>query len=286
MIKRIPLLIFMLFFLNSCKRPAKIDSPPGYDLTRPEILKMPSELNEISGIAFKAGNPDTLYAEQDEAGRIFYFPTASLDVKHINFGKKGDYEDITILNGTIIILRSDGVLFSFPLKNLAGDEDISNVIETAGILPAGEYEALYAEQSSNLLYVLCKNCNGDKPAKSISGHILQLSPGKGIELKSDFQVNTMDIAAKLNEKKIILRPSALAKNNRNNEWYLLSSVNKLLVVTDDQWVIKEVYSLDPTLFNQPEGIAFDRDDNLYISNERGSAGSATVLKFNFSNDKK
>ncbi|MBC7888698.1 MAG: SdiA-regulated domain-containing protein [Ferruginibacter sp.] len=278
MIKIIPSLIGMIIFCCSCKQPVKTASPSGYDLTRPEILKMPSGLNELSGIAFSNGNPDTLYAEQDEEGRLFYFPVASLDVKHQKFGKKGDYEDIAVCNGTVVMLRSDGVLFSFPL-NTNGDEAISGVQETAGILPAGEYEAIYADEAASLLYVLCKNCNADNGTKSITGYILQMAPGKTIELKSDFRVNTTDIAAKLDEKKLSFRPSALAKNNSNSQWYIVSSVNKLLVITDNKWSIKEAYPLDPALFPQPEGIAFDKEGNLYISNERSQGANATILKF-------
>ena len=286
MIKLIPSLFFISLFYNGCNQHSKArEISPGYDLSRPEILKMPSSLNELSGITFNKGNPDTIYAEQDEEGRLFYFPVASLDVKHRKFGKKGDYEDIAICNGTVVMLRSDGVLFSFPL-NINSDEEISDVQETAGLLPDGEYEGMYADEASGRLYILCKNCGADNDTKSISGYILQMTPGKHIELKTSFQVNTKDIALKLNEKKVSFKPSALAKNTRDNQWYIISSVNKLLVITDDKWGIKEVYPLDPALFNQPEGIAFDKNDNLYISNERGSAGNATVLKFTFAKDKK
>jgi SdiA-regulated len=285
MIKLISSLIFVSIFYNGCKQPPKIEGFASYDLASPAILKMPSGLNEISGIAFNKGKPDTIYAEQDEEGRLFYFPVTSLDIKHQKFGKKGDYEDIAICNGTVVMLRSDGVLFSFPL-NINGDEEISNVQETAGLLPAGEYEGMYADEKTSRLYVLCKKCDADNEAKSISGYILQVTPGKSTELKTSFQVNTKDIAAKLNVKKVVFRPSALAKNQQDNQWYILSSVNKLLVVTDDNWGIKEVYSLEPALFNQPEGIAFDQDNNLYISNERGSNNNATVLKFTFAKEKK
>ncbi|MEP7109718.1 MAG: SdiA-regulated domain-containing protein [Ferruginibacter sp.] len=285
MMKLILSLTLFLFFSNACKQQTKFEGPAGYDLTRPDILKMPAVLDELSGIAFNKGNPDTMYAEQDEDGKLFYFPVSGLDVKHQKFGKKGDYEDIAICNGTIVILRSDGVLFSFPV-NTAVDREVSNVQETPGLLPDGEYEGIYADEAVSLLYVLCKDCSEDNPTKSISGYVLQMSPGNRIELKSNFQVNTKDIAAKLNEKKIVFRPSALAKNHLDNQWYILSSVNKLLVITDDKWEIRAVYPLDPALFPQPEGIAFDNDHNLYISNERALASNATVLKFTFVKDKK
>jgi len=285
MIKIISSLIFILLFNSACKQPVKMEGPPGYDFSKPQILKMPASLNEISGIAFNNGRQDTMYAEQDEDGRLYSFPTASLDVKNQKFGKKGDYEDIAICNGTVVILRSDGVLISFAL-NATGDEEISNVQETSGLLPGGEYEGMYADAATSLLYVLCKSCRADKGNKSTNGYILQMQAGKPMILKGNFEVNTKEIAAKLDEKKITFRPSALAKNIIDQQWYILSSVNKLLVITDDQWTIKEVYPLDPALFSQPEGIAFDTDRSLYISNERGNTSNSTVLKFTFAKHKK
>ncbi|MEJ7586718.1 MAG: SdiA-regulated domain-containing protein [Ferruginibacter sp.] len=277
-------LCLVLFFCNACKQPVKTQVHPNYDLTMPEILKMPRVLNEISGIAFNNGRPDTLYGVQDEEGRLFYFPVSSLDVKHKEFGKKGDFEDIAISNGTVVILGSDGVLFSFPL-NINESETITDVQETAGLLPAGEYEGMYGDETGEL-FILCKSCKGESVTKSVHGYILQMSAGNSIGLKSTFRINTKDIAAKLQHKNISFKPSALARNNNTNEWYILSSVNKLLVIADDTWAIKETYTLDPALFDQPEGIAFDNGNNLYISNERGSASIATVLKFAFMKDKK
>src|SRR4051812_16260836 len=91
---------------------------PGYDLSKPTVYKMPAVLEEISGIAFNHANADTLYAEQDEEGKVFYFPLGDAAVQHSKFSKRGDYEDLAICNGTVIMLRSDGVFFTFPLKNL------------------------------------------------------------------------------------------------------------------------------------------------------------------------
>jgi len=39
-----------------------------------------------------------------------------------------------------------------------------------------------------------------------------------------------------------------------------------------------VYRLDPQLYNQPEGMTFAPNGDLYISNE-GGEGIATILKF-------
>jgi uncharacterized protein YjiK len=64
------------------------------------------------------------------------------------------------------------------------------------------------------------------------------------------------------------------------QWYIVSSVNKVLIVLDDRWQVKGMYPLDPVLFKQPEGLAFDAKGNMYISNE-GQQGNANVLLFSY-----
>ena len=55
----------------------------------------------------------------------------------------------------------------------------------------------------------------------------------------------------------------------------------MLVITDEKWKVKAVYPLNPSIFPQPEGIAFDLRHNLYISNERSQTPAATILAFDF-----
>jgi uncharacterized protein YjiK len=76
----------------------------------------------------------------------------------------------------------------------------------------------------------------------------------------------------------------MAFNKKNQEWYLLSSINKMLIIADRTWNVKQVISLNSSLFPQPEGISFDSDNNLYISNEAGNSSVGTVLKFVLKNN--
>jgi uncharacterized protein YjiK len=55
----------------------------------------------------------------------------------------------------------------------------------------------------------------------------------------------------------------------------------MLVIADNDWTVKEVYPLDRATFRQPEGIAFDGENNLYISNEGDDMSKGNVLKFVF-----
>jgi uncharacterized protein YjiK len=272
----------MSCFLACSQRPLA-ESPGGYDFTTPEIVKLPGVLNEISGICFNNGDGNTIYAQQDEEGKIFYFPPSATAVKNIQFGKKGDYEDITISNENVYVLRSDGTIFSTKL-NIPLADKATSVEEIGGLVPKAEYEAMYA--TGNKLYLLCKSCREDNPTKAVTGYILNTTPVGTPTLEASFQVNSRDVAALLGDKKLVFRPSAMAFNSASREWYILSSVNKALVLTDDQWKVKAAYKLDAQLFPQPEGLAFDNAGALYISNERGPLAAATILKFAFKQDKK
>jgi secreted PhoX family phosphatase len=52
-----------------------------------------------------------------------------------------------------------------------------------------------------------------------------------------------------------------------------------LVVTGNDWKIREACQLNGNIFNQPEGIAFDTAGNLYISNEGDDLTQGNILKF-------
>ena len=271
----------MAFTFTACahKQP-DYKTPSGYDLNHPEIHYMPASLLEISGITFYKGNSDTLYAEQDEEGAVYMFRLNSDFKERVSFKKHGDFEDIAICNEKVIMLRSDGVLYSIPFHEVQQGY-ITAPLKWENILPKGEYEGMYADDATNRIYVLCKNCKSDKDNKKVSGYILQFGPNDELKPAGGFQVDVADIARLAGEQKIHFKPSALTRNRRTKEWYILSSVNKMLVVADEYWNVKEVFKLDPTLFIQPEGITFDKENTLYISNEGSKTKPGTVFKFAF-----
>ena len=229
------------------------------------------------------GRADFVYAQQDEAGHIYYMKLGDKKAAYSKFAGHGDYEDIAIMGEQVFILRSDGALFTFPFKSVR-DGNISDVIKFENLFPAGEYEGMYADEKEKELYVLCKNCKEGKDKNFVPVYYYKmLSSGNYpyTKVMGYGRINIKQIEARLGKSKITFRPSALAKNPATGEWYILSSVNKLLVVADAALKIKEVYPLKASLFLQPEGIAFDDKNNLYISNEGDKATKATVLKFNY-----
>ncbi|MFT3827556.1 MAG: SdiA-regulated family protein [Chitinophagaceae bacterium] len=272
--------VIVMMALAACAQKVTYTSPVGYNLAKPQKFFMPDALIEISGIAFHHGRADSMYAIQDEQGKLFYFHPGVKSVTHAKYGKSGDYEDVAILNETVVVLKSSGSLHVFPFSR-ARDAEIQDVVtEWKHILPQGEYESLYADNATNQLYVLCKQCEVDKKTDLLTGYIFSVTASDSVFQSATFTIDVKDVLQKApDKKKKEFRPSAMAKNPRTQQWYIISSVNKMLVITDGNWKVQEVHLLDPTVFHQPEGLAFDTNNNLYISNEGDEVTAGNVLKF-------
>jgi len=244
-----------------------VPSPHGYDLGSPKKTVLPESLHEISGISFLHKEQDTLYAIEDETGRLFHFHPGDARFHSWKFGKHGDYEDVAVLNQReFVVLRSDGALFVFP-ATMVGSADYKGVKVYEHILPKGEYEGLYGDDGK--LVALCKSCAVDEKQNAVSGYVLQYDGKNVLRVADRFVVG-------LSKKKF--HPSCLARHPLTKEWYILSSVNKQLLVLDEQWKVKASFDLNPGLYKQPEGLAFDAKGNMYISNE-GVLGNANILFF-------
>ncbi|MCF2493917.1 MULTISPECIES: SdiA-regulated domain-containing protein [Dyadobacter] len=248
-----------------------------YDLGKPDKFNMPESLFEISGITLNQGNPDTIYAIQDEDGRLYRLGWDEPKQLNAKFSKKGDYEDVTIIRNNVYVLKSNGAIYNFPLTE-AVFEEVEQIREMKKILPKGEYEGMFGDEASGKIYILCKNCEQDNSKSSVTGYILE--PDKdSAKISETFSIQVDEIKAITGKVERGFRPSGLAKNPVTNDWYIISAVNKLLVVTDNQWKVKEAYALNGNQFIQPEGIIFDKQGNLYISNEGDDLFSGNILKF-------
>ncbi|MBS7564635.1 SdiA-regulated family protein [Mucilaginibacter sp. Bleaf8] len=260
-------------------------SPVGYNFREPERHGMPEDLLEISGIAFNKLDSKTVYAIQDEDGRLFYGRVTAPKFQKTKFGKHGDYEDIAICNDRVIVLKSNGKLYEFPLSEINGPE-VANVREFDDLLPPGEYESMYADEATKKVYVLCKNCDDEKTSQSSSGYIFNLQPDGNLQAAGNFKIEVDQIKQITGDKKIKFRPSAMALHPRTKQWFIISAVNNLLVVTDANFQVKAAYTTNSKHFRQPEGMAFNKRGDLFISNEGDELNKGNILEFQYFPNKK
>jgi uncharacterized protein YjiK len=139
-----------------------------------------------------------------------------------------------------------------------------------------EFEAMYLGADGKSLVLLCKECSKEKD-EIRTAYRFDLAT---LTFSSEplYSINIADIKKLLNDDKAEFKPSAAGINPANGKLYIVASVGKLLVVADKNGKIEQVFRLDPTLYNQPEGMTFAPNGDLYISNE-GGGGIATILKF-------
>lgn len=269
----------MIFWLGGCSTAPPEGSPPGYDLGAPEKFVLDEELHEISGICFDGGKADTIYAIEDEDGEIFHFHVGDRRWPSVKFGKRGDYEDVTISDGKVIVLRSDGSLFTFPIGFIA-DANKDSVVAYEQLLPDGEYEGLFGDEDGSLV-ALCKKCSEDRDQEQATGYTIRPNEQGRLTVQGKFVVDVKGVPmSTATKKKLKFHPSGIARHPLTKEWYIISAVNKVLLIVDDQWKVKSSYQLNVNLFKQPEGICFDSKGTLYISNE-GDEGDANILVFRY-----
>ncbi|SFS73042.1 SdiA-regulated [Sphingobacterium wenxiniae] len=249
-----------------------------YTLKADESHSMPKELKEISGITFVEGQSNILYAIQDEEGVLFSYDLRKKQVIATNaFAKKGDYEEITTDNHYFYVLKSNGDIYSFPIGS---SSYATEVIINKSLVPTAEYESMAFDPSSGNLFLLCKVCKVDKKGQHVSGYILQIGNQGKLTYKGNFNLSIDALTALDQRIKKTFKPSAMARHTASNEWYILSSIDQSLVITDDTFRPKEIVRLPRKDFEQPEGLAFDAEGNLYISSEAGTQKHGMVYKYN------
>ncbi|WP_346237625.1 SdiA-regulated family protein [Niabella insulamsoli] len=271
-------LLLLLSFAACNQVPEKqYEFPQGYNLNEPEKFEMEDPLLEISGISF--ANNDSLFAIQDEQGRMFYGVPGNPMEQQVKFSKGGDFEDISIMEQMVFVLKSNGSVYSFPLADRSSEE-LTSTREWKKMIPKGEYESLFANSENQLVYILCKTCKADKKEPLVKGYALKWQH-HNLQLDHEFSLKIAPIEAMLSDKKETIRPSAITFDPHTKQWFIIASINKLLIIADVDWNATQAYNLDPKIYRQPEGIAFDSKRNLYISNEGDVDKPGNVLKISF-----
>lgn len=255
---------------------ASLESNPHYKksayyLTRPdETYDLPEILVEISGIAVL--NDSEIFCIQDEAGIVFRYNLQKRELTNMHrFTDKGDFEDITVQDNMVHILRSDGTVFGMNHIDYKGITD-SRIIP----LSCMDIEGLFYENSRKRFLIACKDKSINQ--KSSLRHIYSLGTNFSSEPEIALSIDLKEINTFFNKqygdfntKTITFNPSSISVHPISGEIFILSASNRLLAIYSDNR-LKNIYPLAEELFYKPEGIGFSSNGDMYISSEGNKKG--------------
>lgn len=273
-----------------------------YDLENPDhTLKMPEKLNEISGITLSTDEKHLL-AVEDEHGIVYTVDKSTGDIlKETVFWKNGDFEDLTLVKNDVFVLKSSGTLYHIKdFETKQGTTLAEGEVIKYNNFSSSEYdiEGLVYDAKHHRLLLACKE-EAEQTGRYRSVYSFNLATTK-LEERPAFLISQKSIDTFLSENtalkqreeiasafdpassKFKFGPSAIAVHPHTGDYYILSSVGKMLIITDHTGTILHIEKLSKNVHAQPEGICFEPDGTLYISNE-GKKGTARIYRFDVKN---
>ncbi len=256
-----------------------------YDLHKPVIQhQLPQILNEISGLTDI--DSSQVACVQDELGIVFIynFRSGKIISQH-RFDSIGDFEGLTYTKNALYILRSDGRLTewnNFPSsKNsfkhyklslvTSNNEGLCFDAKYNRILIAAKGKPLnHDEKSERFIYAydLATKKLQEKPIYSLNVEYLE-------ERARSFNIQQTETNAKGVIRPFNFRPASLSVHPITDDIYIISAVDKLLLIMNRKGEVTYMKSLNAEMFAKAEGITFLNDGTMIITNE--AAGKTPTL---------
>lgn len=263
-----------------------------YNLNQPDnTFEMPTTLLEISGLGWaEDGNLLTL---NDEIGKIFKIDKSKGTIlgEYMFKPDGGDFEGIEMVNGTVYTVSSKGKIYAIDNYSDATQLKVEKYT-TESLDKEADIEGLGYDAINNRLLLTCKAARSNPMERELWAFDLNQkkfsdTPISTILYKnikswlSEHKANTETFKDYLddNPSEFHFGASGFAVHPKTGDYYFLSSPGKILLVTDVKGNIKYFLKLDKKIHTQPEGIAFDSDGTLYISNEGKKEATPKIYQF-------
>ena len=260
-----------------------------YDLASPpsSLVRLPTELREISGLAVSAdgrlfahGDEDaTVYQLDPHSGRLTKGFTLAATGSDPDLGKKtrdgrlaGDFEDIAVVGDRFFLVSSNGMLLEF-----SEGEDGASVPYRAyptGLEQVCEVEGLAHDPSTKSLLLLCKTMREKSERQQVTVYSWSLAD-----------------RTRRDRPRLAVPWSALTRvtggKGFNGSAIALAPGQSLLMVAGPQRLFAEVGSdgaplrggsMDQDTHPQPESLAFLPDGSLLVASE-GGKGEAVLARY-------
>ena len=248
-----------------------------YDLDTPDkVCKLPNKLLEVSGI-YSIGKK-RLVCVEDEHQRIYFFDLKKGEVyDHVGNGDKGDCEDIVILGKTAYVLLAEKcAIYEYKDFRASMKHPEKHPLK---ISEAYDPEGLGYDPKRKSLLVACK---GSPHKKSPLRKVLRFDLRKGkCRPQLYFTIDGRKLRRRNSDK--TFNPSGIAIHPKTRDIYMIGTKGLKLIVRLDKKGkrILGKKKLDKKIYTQPEGIAFSKKGDLFISSEgdEGSGKKAKIFRF-------
>lgn len=271
---RILVLVVTLFYACEPKKKVQLENETSsfqkvnvpYNFESPtEKYDLPKPLKEISGLSYYQKNQ--LVCVNDEQGDIFIYDLNEKNiVERIPFGKDGDYEGVEVVNDEVFVLKSNGKLKGFKIGQAFEREIDCSEPEVI------EYEGLGYDPKSKYLLLVAKERQKDVDDKKM---VYAYDFDRKILFKH-LAIPKEQISDEANGKNF--KPSGIAIHPQTGQTFIIASSGKKLLILSANGQKEALISLNSTIFQQPEGICFSPDGQLFISSE-GKDGDGYILRF-------
>lgn len=271
------ILLISFLLLPGCEKSGKskggkqaLEIP--YDLENPAEFVLDDELHEVSGISPTADS-QSLLAINDETGKLFFLDLEGKVIESKWFHKGGDYEDVAVVGKSAYVMKSNGNLYF--IEDYAADSIQSKTIK-AHLKDGIEIESLTYDEALDKLLLLVKagdSKNGKAPvyAFNLRNSAFGAEPEMLVDPKAAHGVTV---------KGKSLRASAMAKHPITGHFYVVTSINRMLLVCDKEGNGLATYKLSKKKYPQPEGICFLPNGDMFISTE-GLSKPAKLFRFHY-----
>lgn len=269
------LFVCALLLAGGCKKKEEL-TPEGYQINKPEVVRLGKMLNEISGLCYNRENGDLL-AISDSKEQVFELDLQQTKLK--DYTEKivppdSDLEDLVKVNATLYLLMSRGVIVEIPER---ARDTVGIKTYALNLSGQNDFETLYYDPTVDGLIMMCKTCAHEKGAGVRTAYRFDLKT-KTFDSTEFYTISRDDVKAAAKDPDAKFEPSAAAINPLDRRLYILSSAGNLLVVADTRGKVSEAYALNKDRFPQAEGIAFAPNGTMFISNEK-KYSRATLLIF-------
>jgi len=241
-------------------------------------IKLPEELNEISGLANVEDNH--ILAHNDEEGIVYKIKLSSGEqVNKFILGNKlirKDFEGIALVKDTLFLVTSKGILYKYP--GFADEKFTEYEKIKTGLKAENNVEGLCYDEDTKSLLLACK----DKPGKGYKGNkaVYSLNLEKmRLESKPRFLISIKMLKDKFDIKEF--SPSGIAKHPVSGNFYIISANIRAIIEISPDGKILAAVKLNKKYHKQPEGITMLPNGSLIIADEgNGGKGYITIVNRN------